>query len=120
MPTIILGGRMFRAVALKIIIGAAATAAAVGLTPLAHADQGTYIHMLDTAGVEYSSPTNAMIMGEAVCSTLEEGRSGQQIADAIVHGDFSSKDVGKIVAAAVIGLCPQDKPLMNAAFGTHV
>jgi hypothetical protein len=110
---------MFRAVALKIIIGVAACATGLGLTPLAHADQDAYIHMLDTAGVEYSSPTNAMVMGEAVCSTLEKGQSGQQIADAIVHGGFSSRDVGKIVAAAVIGLCPQDKQLMNAAFGTH-
>lgn len=108
---------MFRSVVLKTVIGATATAAALGLTPLAHADQNAFINVLDTEGVEHSSPTRAMIMGEAACNALESGASGQQISDAIVQGGFSSRDAGKIVAAAVIGLCPQDKQLMNAAFG---
>ena len=56
-------------------------------------------------------------MGEAACGALESGASGQNIADAIVQGGFSSRDAGKVIAAAVIGLCPQDKQLMNQAFG---
>ena len=67
---------MFRALVMTIAIGAAATAG-LSLMPLAHADQDTYIHVLDTEGVEYSSPTNAAIMGEAACGALESGASGQ-------------------------------------------
>lgn len=108
---------LLRAVSTKITIGVA-TVAALGLAPLAHADDTLFINVLDKEGVEYSSPTNAKVMGQAACAALEEGDSGQAITDAIVKAGFSSRDAGKIVAASVIGLCPQDKPLMNAAFGT--
>ena len=70
---------LLRAVSTKITIGAAATVAALGLAPLAHADDTLFINVLDKEGVEYNSPTNAKVMGEAVWYITQDGsRSSRQ------------------------------------------
>jgi hypothetical protein len=42
---------------------------------VASADESTYVQLLDAGNVPYDTPAGAVLMGRAVCSSLEGGGS---------------------------------------------
>ena len=85
-------------------ITAAATAAAIALSPPAHADDASYLDALHRAGINWLPwmQSSEISSGHIVCSEL---RSGQRPADLV--GQFPIPgDAAPTIAAAQAELCP--------------
>ena len=105
--------------AIAVLAASVAVTAMLVIMPLARADETTYLGVLDSNGVKYSTPAAAVLTGRTVCTALEHHATAEQIETGITSGGFSPQDGGIIVGAAVRNLCPQDIPLLNATFGTN-
>jgi hypothetical protein len=52
--------------------GASASMLVLG-SGIAHADESAYVKQLDVGGIPYDTPAGAVLMGQAVCTSLENG-----------------------------------------------
>jgi hypothetical protein len=60
----------------KIMVGVVATAAAIALAPMAHADEQSYLNDLAAAGITSTNGPQALInAGYLVCDDLRKGAS---------------------------------------------
>jgi hypothetical protein len=88
---------------------------------IARADESAYIKLLDVHGVPYETPTGAMLMGEAVCSSLENGTSVEHMKYSLMVGgrsgggaDWPKDQADWLISAAALDLCPQDQGVLKA------
>jgi hypothetical protein len=110
---------LYRKVA-ALAAGASASMLVFG-SGIARADQSTYIQLLDAGGVPYDTPAGAMLMGQAVCSSLENGGSVDGIEQRIMVGgrsageaDWTKAQAEWLMSAAVMDLCPQMQGVLKS------
>jgi hypothetical protein len=89
---------------------------------IARADESAYVHLLDLGSVPYDTPAGALLMGQAVCTSLENGGSVEHNEHALMVGgrsaaeaDWTKDQADWLISAAVIDLCPQDKGVPQAS-----
>ena len=82
---------------------------------LAHADPADdYIAELQRRGIEYSTPTAAINVGEASCQALQGGANLMAVIKTIEENeDYSSRDTGIIIGAAAHTFCPDQLPTVE-------
>lgn len=78
-------------------------------SPEAAADEMGYLQYIEDHGMNVVGPSSAVRVGHAVCTALDEGASGAQIALYIYRNvSWASKeDSAHIVVGAVLELCPE-------------
>lgn len=88
---------------------------------IARADESAYIQLLDAGNVPYDTPAGAVLMGQGVCSSLENVGSVDGIEHAIMVGgrsageaDWTKAQADWLISAAVIDLCPQKKGVLKS------
>ncbi|MDH6247539.1 DUF732 domain-containing protein [Mycobacterium sp. OTB74] len=103
----------------RTIIGAVSVTAI--LSPVtAHADPSsgqvdTFLNELQQRGVQYSTTHAIVNTGVDACNALRGGNSVQSVVNAIHEGgDFSHRDSGLVVGAAVGSFCPDEWPIIQA------
>lgn len=87
----------------------------------ARADEDSYIKMLDIGGVPYETHSGAVLMGEAVCTSLEAGKGIEHLEYSLMVGgrsgggaDWTKDQADLLITAAVVGLCPQEQGVLKA------
>jgi hypothetical protein len=100
----------------RLIISAAATAAAIGLAAPANADQYDFISALDDAGVVYvnGSISDMMDLGKAVCHDLRVGIPPGTVSVKLGQLGYAGYEQGTIMGAAANGMCPDTWPILSA------
>ena len=100
--------------------GASASVLVLG-SGIARADESTYIQLVDAGNVPYDTPSGAVLMGHAVCSSLENVASVDGIEHAIMVGDRSAgktdwtkTQADWLISAAVMDLCPQKQGALKS------
>jgi Protein of unknown function (DUF732) len=88
---------------------------------VAGADDGGYVELLDAGNVPYDTPAGAVLMGRAVCSSLESGGTVEHNEHSLLVGgesvgeaDWTKLQAGWLIAAAVKELCPQEQGVLKA------
>lgn len=116
---IIIGLKLVRAMTIGVLIGVAFAALALWLTPLVHADEGTYINDLALLDIPINPAT--LPLGHQICADIStHGVSGvdRQVRTAIASG-ISTHDGAGIIVLAVQELCPSNTPALNAWEAQH-
>ena len=85
------------------------------------ADESAYVALLDTGGVPYDTPSGAVLMGMAVCASLEDGGSVEHNEHALMVGgrsagqaDWTKAQADWLISAAVLDLCPGEQEVLKA------
>lgn len=91
---------------------AVAVAAAAGLAAPAHADldpDAVFLAAVDTAGIEYTDPQEAVAVGREVCDYLHAGHHRDAAARAlrISNRTLSAKKAARFVVFAQTAYCPE-------------
>lgn len=82
-------------------------------------DEFIYITALDRGGVDYASTGDAINAGQAVCMTLDEGHTLQNLMIAFattgepMAPGIANEDAGSIAGAAISVFCPQHTDQMD-------
>lgn len=95
-------------------IAGGATAFAMTFTPLARADESTFVQDVESHGVPALPITFAV--GHQVCADASEyGTAGldRQATEALNAG-VSEHDAAVVIAAAILDLCPSNTPALKA------
>ena len=100
---------------------AAATAAAIGLAPAAHADAYTFLDDLGILRFDVSNPGNMVSTGYIACDGLNLNRAVAEVYR-WVHSSRASEsvtevDTARFLTAAVLDLCPRHLDRLAAAVG---
>jgi hypothetical protein len=100
----------------RLIISAAAVAAATGLAAPANADQYDFISALDDAGVTYvnGSISDMMDLGKGVCHALRSGTPPGTVSARLGQIGYAGFEQGTIMGAAANGMCPDIWPVLSA------
>lgn len=103
-----------KALALAVFIGVAFAVVVLMLSPLVHADEGTYINDLALVDVPITPVT--LSLGHGVCSDISHnGIAGVDnevtlgLSSGVSHGDIAA-----IIVLAVQELCPSNTPALDA------
>jgi hypothetical protein len=99
----------------RLIVSAAAVAAAMGLAAPANADQYDFISALDNQGVTYTNIIGMMDIGKGICHTIRNGGSLPSVNSFLAgQGWYSPTERGIIVVSAANNMCPDIWPALNA------
>jgi len=96
----------------RLLVSAAGTLTAIGLSASAHADNGdaALLDQLDRAGIEFADPQDTVSTAKTVCSYLAEGRPVTVVARAlkIRNHHLSNNNALQFVEIAGETYCPAD------------
>ncbi|ORA07721.1 DUF732 domain-containing protein [Mycobacterium arosiense] len=95
---------------MKLFLGAAAFAAAIGMAVPAHADStdDAFIASLDKAGITYSDSDKAVGAGKWVCTTVKGGTQMPDVVSTLQskNSDLTEDKANKFAAIAASTYCP--------------
>lgn len=88
--------------------------AALLLAAPAHADEASYITVVSQWGTNVSNRAAIIRTGMTACDALRGGSSYLDVAKAVVSANYTARDAGRIIYAAVTQLCPDQLTNVNA------
>ncbi|GJF10137.1 hypothetical protein NGTWS0302_14460 [Mycolicibacterium cyprinidarum] len=92
---------------LSAIVATAGLAAATAAPALADETDDTFIGVLESEGVPFSTPEDAIALAEAVCEYVAAGQPAEQVAvDISGPANWSVEQSGFFVGAATQSYCP--------------
>jgi hypothetical protein len=82
-------------------------------TPAAHADDDSYLHAVDAAGVRYGSAAAMISTGQKICSDLRAGVQIPDVLRGLAGQGFPLFEQGTLLGAASYNLCPDTALLVH-------
>lgn len=98
---------------MRLLLTLTSVTAAIGLAAPVHADpsagDASFLDALKNAGITYQSPDSAVANGKAMCTMLDDGKSGPEIVTQLTQSNpgFSPRDAAKFLMVATVAYCPK-------------